>query len=131
MHRIQLAACIALLAAGVIACGLLREPVDPVINGWPVGGPLDCAARPDCALLIDLARSQLHLRDRDHAPVTRVSLHAQGALVDPATGDRILQTRSGGQPMIVVFELEDGSVTAIAVGYPGISREPMIFESAP
>jgi hypothetical protein len=131
MHRLQLAACIALLAAGVIACGLLREPVDPVISGWPVGRPVDCATRPDCARLIDLARSHLDLRDPDHAAVARVSLHDEGALVDPATGDRILRTRSGGGPSIAVFALEDGTVTAIGVGYPGISREPMVFENAP
>ena len=131
MHRFRLAACLALLALIAPACGLLREPADPVVDGWPVGIEVDCATRTDCGMLLRLARDRLDQRNPGHAAVTRVSLHAEGALVDATTGDRILHTRSGGSPMIVVFQLEDGTASAVGVGYPGISREPMVFDTGP
>jgi len=131
MHRIPLAAFLVLLALGVPACGLFREPADPVIDGWPIGNEVDCASRTDCGRLLWLARERLDQRNPGHAAVTRVSLNVEGSLVDPVTGDQILLTRSGGAPLIAVFELEDGSVTAIGVGYPGISREPMVFDTGP
>jgi len=131
MHRLQLAACLALLALGVLACGLLREAPDPVIDGWPIGTEVDCATRADCRVLLSLARDRLDARDPGHAAVARVTLRHEGTPVDPATGDRILLTRSGGAPDVAVFELEDGTVTAIGVGYPGISREPMAFDTGP
>jgi hypothetical protein len=131
MHRLQIAACLALLALGVLACGLLREQPDPVVDGWPIGDEVDCRARTDCVTLIDLARSALDHRDRGHVAVARVTLHNEGTLTDPVTGDHILMTRSGGGPSIAVFGLEDGTVRAIGVGYPGISREPMVFEEGP
>ena len=131
MHRLQLAACLALLALGVLACGLLREAPDPVIDGWPIGTEVDCATRADCGLLLRLARDRLDARDPGHVAVARVTLRHEGTSVATATGDRILLTRSGGAPDIAVFELLDGSVTAIGVGYPGISREPMVFDTGP
>ena len=131
MQRWQLAACLALLALGVLACGLLREPPDPVIDGWPVGDKVDCNERPDCDVLLRLARGRLDQRDPAHSAVARVTLYDEGTPTDPVSGDRILLTRSGGAPSIAVFELEDGTVTAIGVGYPGISREPMVFPEGP
>jgi hypothetical protein len=128
MHRWQLAACLALLALGVIACGILREPADPVIDGWPVGSEISCADV-DCELLLGLGRDHLDRRDPGHAVVVRATLHREGTLVeiDPASGGQILRTRSGGAPSIAVFELADGTLTAIGVGYPGISREPVVL----
>jgi hypothetical protein len=131
MHRLQLAVCLALLTLGVLACGLLREQPDPLIDGWPVGDAIDCATRTDCALLLGLASEALDNRRPDHADVVAASLHAEGLHTDPATGDRFIMTRSGGGPSIAVFELADGTVRAIGVGYPGISREPMVFEEGP
>jgi hypothetical protein len=131
MHRWQLAACLALLALGVLACGLLREPPDPVIDGWPVGARVDCTVRTDCEVLMGLARGRLDQRDPGHAAVARLTLHDEGTLTDPVTGSGILVTRSGGAPSIAVFELDDGTVTAIGVGYPGIAREPQVFPAGP
>ncbi|HYO43248.1 MAG TPA: hypothetical protein VES19_08635 [Candidatus Limnocylindrales bacterium] len=131
MHRPLLAALLVLLAVGVLACGLLREPADPVIDGWPIGSSMNCTVRIDCDVLISLASGRLDQRDPDHAAVTRLTLHDEGTLADPVTGHRILLTRSGGAPSIAVFELEDGTVTAIGVGYPGYSRDPMVFEGGP
>jgi hypothetical protein len=64
---------------------------------------------------------------RGHAPVVRATLHVEGSLIDPETGQQILRARSGGAPRIAEFELADGTVTAVGVGYPGISREPVVL----
>jgi hypothetical protein len=126
MHRLQLAACIALLALGVLACGLLREPAAPVIDGWLVG-PEVSFLDAEREVLLGLASDHLDRRDPAHPAVVRATLHSEGDLFDPATGQRILRTYSGGAPRIAVFELADGTVTAIGVGYPGISREPVVL----
>lgn len=130
MHRWLVGTCLGIVALSVVACGLLREPADPVIDGWPVGPEVSCFDV-DCDLLLGLARDHLDRRDPGHAVVVRTTLHREGAPVNPATGEQILRTRSGGSPSIAVFELADGTVTAIGVGYPGISREPMVFEWGP
>lgn len=131
MPRWRLAATLIILALAVVSCGLLRAAPDPMVDGWPIGAEIDCTSRADCAALLDLARSGLDRREPGHAAVMRVTLHVEGTLVDPATGDRILLTRSGGAPSVAVFELGDGTVTAIGVGYPGVSREPMVFDEGP
>ena len=115
MHRWQLASCLTLLALGVLACGLRREPAAPVIDGWSVGSEvsfLDAGRE----LLLGLASDHLDRRDPGHAVVVRATLHSEGGLIDPATGKEILRTRSGGPISIAVFELADGTVTAIGVG---------------
>lgn len=126
MHRWQLAACLTLLALGVAACGLLREPAAPTIDGWLVG-PEVSFFDAERDLLLGLAADHLDRRDPGHAVVVRATLHHEGPLLDPATGQQILRTYSGGAPKIAVFELADGTVTAIGVGYPGISREPVVL----
>jgi hypothetical protein len=126
MHRWLLALALAILALTVVACGLLREPADAVIDGWTVGTEVSFFDS-ERELLLGLARDHLDRRDRGHAPVVRATLHIEGGLIDPATGQQILRTRSGGAPRIAVFELADGTVTAIGVGYPGISREPVVL----
>ncbi len=131
MHRSRQAACLIVLALGVIACGLLREPPDPIVDGWSVGREVTCDADTDCAPLLRLARDHLDRRIPEHAAVVRASLHGLGTRIDPATGDRILTTTSGGPVRVAVFELEDGTLAAVGVGYPSISREPMVFDPAP
>jgi hypothetical protein len=126
MHRWQLAACLTLLALSVAGCGLLPQPAAPVIDGWLVG-PEVSFFDGERDLLLGLASDRLDRRDPGHAEVVRATLHREGASIDPATGDEILRTRSGGAPSIAVFELADGTVTAIGVGYPGISREPVVL----
>ena len=71
-------------------------------------------------LLLGLASDHLDRRDPGHAVVVGATLHSEGGLIDPATGQQILRTRSGGAISIAVLELADGTVTAIGVGYPGI-----------
>ena len=117
---------LAILALSVVACGLLREPADAVIDGWTVG-PEVSFFDGERELLLGLASDHLDRRDPGHAVVVRATLHSEGGLIDPATGRQILSTRSGGAPRIAVFELADGTVTAIGVGYPGISREPVVL----
>jgi hypothetical protein len=126
MHRWQLAACLTLLSLGVLACGLLREPSAPVIDGWSVGSEVSFFDS-ERELLLGLARDHLDRRNPGHAVVVRAALHHEGGLIDPETGHEILRTYSGGAPRIAVFELADGTVTAIGVGYPGIAREPVVL----
>jgi hypothetical protein len=126
VHRLLLATCLAILTLTVVACGVLRGTAAPVIDGWSVG-PEVSFVDAERELLLGLARDHLDRRDPGHAVVVRATLHAEGAVVDPVTGDQILMTRSGGASRIAVFELADGTVTAIGVGYPGISREPVVL----
>ena len=126
MHRLQLAARLAVLALGVLACGLLREPPDPLIDGWSVGSEVSWF-EVDREVLLGLARDHLDRRDPGHAAIVRATLHCEGGLIDPSTGQQVLRTNSGGAPRIAVFELADGAVAAIGVGYPGISREPVVL----
>jgi hypothetical protein len=126
MHRWLFGTSLAILALSVVACGLLREPAAPIIDGWSVG-PEVSFFDAERELLLGLAADHLDRRDPGHAVVVRATLHTDGSLIDPAPGHRILSTRSGGAPRIAVFELADGTVTAVGVGYPGISREPEVL----
>ena len=122
---------LALLAVVVTGCGLVRPRAVPVVDGWRVGPIAECSAGDRCPELLAAAAAGLDRRVPDHAAIAAATLHMEGALVDPETGDLVLSTRSGGATYVARFELVDGTVRAIGVGFPGISREPVVFDGAP
>jgi hypothetical protein len=114
---------ITVLIAAIGACSLMAT-TDPVIDTWPIGKPVDCRAEATrCEELINVGLAGLAARNPGHAPVVGVRLHAEGAFVDPVTGNQFLMTRSGGCCRVLVLELADGRVHAIGVGNLGISDE--------
>ena len=121
-----------LLAVALASCShAVLPPVrDPVVDGWPIGPEQACNADPRCPILLDTARIGLDRRDPGHPLVIRVSLHTEGVTLD-ANGKQILTKRSGGCCSVARFELADGSVRAIGVGYPGISETPMAIDFGP
>ncbi len=118
----------ALLLLG--GCDLVSS-VDRVVDGWPIGSEVICAADDSqCGALMRTAIAGFDRRDPGHPQIARASLHSEGTLLD-ASGNHILTTRSGGCCDVAVFELADGSTRAIGVGYPGVSRTPMAIDTGP
>jgi hypothetical protein len=103
---------------------------DPVVDTWPVGPEVACTPDRHCPALLATARIGFDHRDPAHPAVVRVVLHEEGTTVN-ARGERILVTRSGSCCVVARFELADGSVAAIGVGYPGVSKIPMAFDEGP
>lgn len=113
----------------VASCSTLRE--SPVVDGWPVGDPQDCATpQARCPELLAEATTGLGRREKGHAPVVRATLHIEGVVLDEE-GNQMLWTRSGACCSVALFELADGSVHAIGVGYPGISGDPIAIDYGP
>jgi hypothetical protein len=112
------------VADGSVAVG------DPVIDTWPVGPELVCTPDRQCPALIATARTGFDRRDPGHPAVIRVVLHREGTTVN-AKGEHILVTRSGSCCVVARFELADGSVAAIGVGFPGVSTLPIAFDQGP
>jgi hypothetical protein len=119
-------ASLALVWAVAVSSG---PTADPVVDGWPVGDAFTCS-NPECEALLPVAQAQLDTRDPGHAPVVHATLHHEGVYAD-ASGHLILSVRSGGCCQVARFELADGTIRAIGVGYPGISQEPMAFDYGP
>ena len=101
-------------------------PGGSVVDGWSIGDPVDCRQNDECEDFIPAAVAGLDRRDPGHPAIVDVRLHQQGK-----PGQPILQTCSGGCAVVAVFHLLDGSVRAIGVGTPGVSREPMTFDYGP
>jgi hypothetical protein len=120
-----------LLAATLLGCGLARATPSPVIDGWPVGPALGCTPDDRCPELLAAARAGFEERDPGHPAIEAMVLHREGTEVDPTTGATILRARSGGPVHVAVFTLADGTVRALGVGFPGISREPVVLGAAP
>jgi hypothetical protein len=118
---------LALIAIAAAACA---RAGDPVVDGWPIGPQRDCERHDDCHALLVLATAALDRRDPGHAAIVNVTLHNEGAIVD-ASGNTILMTRSGACCSVARFELADGTVRAIGVGYPGVSKEPIALDYGP
>jgi hypothetical protein len=129
-HRVgRSIAVVTLLAAVLAACS--RPVSDPVVDGWPIGERRDCTARPwECNLLLAAARDRLALRDPGHPEIVQATLHMEGATVD-ADGNLLIQVRSGGCCSVARFELADGTIRALGVGYPGISDQLQTFDYGP
>ena len=121
---------LALIAAG---CGLVSdgEVSGKVIDGWRVGQPFECGLgaerNPECDEFLPAAVAGFDRRDPGHLPITSVVLYGRG----DSFGNTILGTCSGGCPILAVFELIDGSYSAIGVGTPGVATEPMKFDYGP
>ena len=102
-----------------------------MVDTWPVGQEFVCATdQPRCNALIDAAIDGLDTREPGHAPLTSATLHLEGGYLD-AAGSIILPTRSGDCCSVVVFQLTNGEVRAIGVGYPGISDVPVAIPWGP
>jgi hypothetical protein len=114
----------ALTALAVSGCML--APGGSVVDGWSTGDPVDCTRNDECDDFIPAATTGLDRRDPGHPAIIEVRLHLQG---EP--GQPILETCSGGCPVVAVFQLIDGSVRAIGVGTPGVERKPMTFDYGP
>ena len=120
-----------LLGVTLVGCGLVRPSQSPVIDGWRVGPVLDCGPDDRCPELLGAVRAAYDERYPGHPAIEGLALHREGVDVDPVTGDTILRTRSGGPVHVAVFELADGTVRALGVGFPGISREPVVVDQEP
>ena len=76
------------------------------------------------------ATAGLARREPGHAPIRRATLHIEGTVLDEH-GNQILWTRSGACCNVALYELEDGSVHAMGVGYPGIAKDPIAIDYGP
>ena len=103
---------------------------DPVIDGWPVGRVMDCNRDATCADLAAAATAGLARRDPGHPAIVTLTLHDEGRVVNE-DGEQVLFTRSGSCCSVARFALADGTVRAIGIGYPGISREPSAIDYGP
>jgi hypothetical protein len=119
-----------ILAVALAGCSTF-EPQPRIVDGWAIGDPLDCTARADCQTLAETARTELGNAEPDHAAVAGWGLYDETYYVDPATGDKILSTRSGSCCEVWLATLADGRTVAVGVGYPGVSKEPMAFRLGP
>ena len=120
-----------LLAACGDGLGLARES-SVVIDGWLVGPPTVCqdrvvtannveVARGRCVDLVAAAAKALDDRDPGHPTVVGLQLHLR--LWPPNT--------AGGLEYVAVYALDDGSVRAIGVGWPGVATTPYTIDYGP
>lgn len=122
-----LLACVAVAATYLLTRG---PAADPVVDGWAIGPVWSCSVDVPCDRLVDVATAGLDQFDRGHPAIVRVTIHADGQLVD-ALGRQVLMPRSGGAPWVARFELADGSVRAVGLGSPGVSRELVALQFGP
>ena len=122
----------ALVVAAIALVGCAGSP-DPIIDSWPVGEPSRCSIDARCEELVRVGLAGLDERDPGHAQVVAAELHSEGTFMDPATGGKVLVTRSGGCCRVLVIRLANGDTKAIGVGYPGVSRDAVAvpWEIAP
>ena len=116
------------LALCLLGCGgprgLIQTPRGAVIDGWPVGAEFDCAAIDGCDGLIRVATDGLAARDFFPPSVSSVTLYEYRQDEDGVF-------RSGGAPLIAVFQMGDGSLRAIGVKrYPG-DIPPLVIDFGP
>ena len=114
----------------ILLAGCSFSSGDPVVDGWPVGPEIACSADPACPTLLATATIGFDRRNPGHPTVVNVTLHDEGATVD-ANGNLMITKRGGACCSVARFELTDGTVRAIGVGYPGISQTPMVVDYGP
>ena len=114
----------------LVVAGCFPASSDPVVDTWPVG-PVICpgAGDVDCTGLLAEATDGLAKRNPRHAEVIQATLHSEGRIVEG--GVEVIVNRSGNCCYVARFELEDGTVRAIGVGYPGISTTPIAIDYGP
>ena len=119
-YRVALIVMVACLVACCGPRGVSQTPRGQVIDGWPAGEVLDCAAIAEsgttqlsCDALIQVAIDGLAARDLLRLDASSVTLRRYRQDQDGVF-------RSGGAPLIVVFELPDHTLRAIGLKlYPG------------
>ena len=119
---------IIVLGACVFGCGgprgVTQTPRGQVIDGWPAGEALDCSEVNDCDRVIQVAIDGLAARDFIRPDASSVTLRRYRQDQDGVF-------RSGGPPLIVVFELPDHTLRAIGVKlYPG-DIPPRVIDFGP
>jgi hypothetical protein len=113
-------AALGVLALGVIACQA-GIPPQSFIDGLPVGDAVAWDDVYEGYRFSDFALADLDSSEPNHAPVGAIEAYVPDYRM--ADGQRLLLTRSGGNDLIIVMRLEDGSVRAIHVGC-GAGVEP-------
>jgi hypothetical protein len=98
---------------------------DPIVDGWPIREPMSCVPEERCAELLELAARRLDRRDQDRAAVVEAVMHYEGMILDDHGS--WLNTHTG-RVYVARFELADGSVRAIGVGFPGVSDTPIAYD---
>jgi hypothetical protein len=127
--RIRAIAGVAMFAAGLVGCATVQPGT--LVDGWSVGEQKTCAVGDErCVALLPEASRGLDRREPGHAAIIAASLHEEGGYPGK-DGQVILSIRSGGCCDVALFQLADGSVRAIGVGYPGISDVPMAILDPP
>jgi hypothetical protein len=131
MASVRIRIALVLLAACLVGCGgqptVTHTPRGPVIDGWPVGEAVDCAAAIagiDCDSVIQVAINALAVRDRVRPDDASVTLYHYRQDQDGIY-------RSGGPPLIAVAEVPDQPLRAIGVKlYPG-DIPPRVIDFGP
>lgn len=115
-----------MVAAVAAGCGAApAASASPIIDTWPVGDEFPCQLHPEtCRTYIPVAVRGFDERDPGHGEVLDVVLHYEGGYLDPASGNVILPTRSGGCCLVAVIHLPEDEIRAIGVGKIGISDVP-------
>ena len=134
VRRTIQASALLFVSGAMLACGLLpnARPIgDRVVDGWPIGAPLQCEDASRCQALSAVAREGLDQHYAGHAAVVEFGLYNEGSRIDAETGDKILVIRSGACCEVALYRLADGTEHALGVGYPGISTTPMAFPEGP
>jgi hypothetical protein len=126
MRRIRVGLVITAIAAS--ACGPFAG--DPVVDGWPIGSETNCSIEDRCPELLTTAQVGFDRRSPGHPAVVAVTLHLEGRLAGSDSGE-VLYTRSGSCCWVARFELADGTVRAIGVGYPGVSETAVVVDVGP
>ena len=121
MQRLTVALGLAVLAVALLGCGPAPEPAFAVVDGWPIGHVAECRPDDRCPEPLATAVAGLARRDPGHAAIVRTTLHQEA----------VLSTRSGACCTVARFELADGTVRAIGVGYLGISRDLKVIDRGP
>jgi hypothetical protein len=121
---------VAAFAIVLAGCALANGSgnVGTVVDGWGIGPQFTCPfVDPDrpCAALLPLAVSALDRRNPAHAAIVSSQLHEEGP---DASGNLVIRSTPFE---VAVFQLADGSVSAIGVGYPGVATEPMALDYGP
>lgn len=117
LHRARTCGAVAGVA---LAPRLLRGLAGPVVDGFPLGQRIDCAATAgvSCADIVTLATKALNARESGHAAVSAWTVYDEDLNNPDLFDNSMLHTTSGGV-FIVVFDLTDGSPHATCV-YRGV-----------
>ena len=127
--RIGVVAGTLMVAAALVGCATVQPGT--LVDGWSVGEQKTCAVGDErCVALLPEATRGLDRRDPGHPPITAATLHEEGGYPGK-NGEVLLSVRSGGCCDVALFQLADGSVRAIGVGYPGISDIPLAILDPP